>query len=103
MSARLCQNIPASIGDQASLRFRPAWPASFCVIAYFGDILSRSLSITTLLVFEVELSSLSLTLTRTAEMYFSFAMYEGWSKITEPYLITFESSKMDINLDDISL
>ena len=24
-------------------------------------------------------------------------------KITEPYLITFESSKMDINLDDISL
>ena len=29
--------------------------------------------------------------------------YEGWSKITEPYLITFESSKMDINLDDISL
>ena len=30
-------------------------------------------------------------------------MYEGQSKITEPYLITFESSKMDIYLDDISL
>ena len=27
--------------------------------------------------------------------------YEGQSKITEPYLITFESSKMDIYLDDI--
>ena len=25
-----------------------------------------------------------------------FLNYEGWSKITEPYLITFESSKMDI-------
>ena len=30
-------------------------------------------------------------------------VYEGWSKITEPYLITFELSKMDIYLDDISL
>ena len=30
-------------------------------------------------------------------------MYEGQSKITEPYLITFESSKMDKYLDDISL
>ena len=29
--------------------------------------------------------------------------YEGWSKITEPYLITFELSKMVIYLDDISL
>ena len=29
--------------------------------------------------------------------------YEGQSKITEPCLITFESSKMDIYLDDISL
>ena len=29
--------------------------------------------------------------------------YEGQSKITEPYLITFESSKMEIYLDDISL
>ena len=29
--------------------------------------------------------------------------YEGQSKITEPYLITFELSKMDIYLDDISL
>ena len=28
---------------------------------------------------------------------------EGQSKITEPYLITFELSKMDIYLDDISL
>ena len=30
-------------------------------------------------------------------------MYEGRSKITEPYPITFELSKMDIYLDDISL
>ena len=30
-------------------------------------------------------------------------LYEGQSKITEPYLITFESSKMDIYLNDISL
>ena len=30
-------------------------------------------------------------------------MYEGQSKITEPYLIKFESSKMDIYLEDISL
>ena len=30
-------------------------------------------------------------------------MYEGQSKITEPYLITFESSKMDIYLDYILL
>ena len=30
-------------------------------------------------------------------------VYEGQSKITEPYLITFELSKMDIYLDDISL
>ena len=30
-------------------------------------------------------------------------LYEGQSKITEPYLMTFELSKMDINLDDISL
>ena len=30
-------------------------------------------------------------------------VYEGQSKITEPYLITFELSKMDINLNDISL
>ena len=30
-------------------------------------------------------------------------IYEGQSKITEPYLITFESSKLDKNLDDISL
>ena len=29
--------------------------------------------------------------------------YEGQSKITEPYLITFELSKIDIFLDDISL
>ena len=29
-------------------------------------------------------------------------VYEGQSKITEPYLITFESSKNDIYLDDIS-
>ena len=29
--------------------------------------------------------------------------YEGQSKITEPYLIAFELSKMDIYLDDISL
>ena len=29
--------------------------------------------------------------------------YAGQSKITEPYLITFESSKTDIFLDDISL
>ena len=29
--------------------------------------------------------------------------YEGQSKITEPYLITFESSKMYIYLDDILL
>ena len=29
--------------------------------------------------------------------------YEGQSKITEPCLITFELSKMDIYLDDISL
>ena len=28
---------------------------------------------------------------------------EGQSKIIEPYFITFESSKMDIYLDDISL
>ena len=28
---------------------------------------------------------------------------EGQWKITEPYLITFESSKMDIYQDDISL
>ena len=28
--------------------------------------------------------------------------YEVQSKITEPYLITFELSKMDIYLDDIS-
>ena len=28
--------------------------------------------------------------------------YEGQSEITEPYLITFELSKMDIYLDDIS-
>ena len=27
--------------------------------------------------------------------------YEGQSKITEPYLITFELSKIDIYLDDI--
>ena len=32
-----------------------------------------------------------------------FYNYEGQSKITEPYLITFELSKMDIYLDDISL
>ena len=32
-----------------------------------------------------------------------FMRYEGQSKITEPYPITFESSKMDIYLDDISL
>ena len=31
------------------------------------------------------------------------ALYEGQSKITEPYPITFELSKMDIYLDDISL
>ena len=30
-------------------------------------------------------------------------IYESQSKITEPYLITFESSKMDRYLDDISL
>ena len=30
-------------------------------------------------------------------------LYEGQSKITEPYLITFELSNMDIYLDDISL
>ena len=30
-------------------------------------------------------------------------LYEGQSKITEPYLITFELSKMDIYFDDISL
>ena len=30
-------------------------------------------------------------------------IYEGQSKITEPYFITFESIKMDIYLDDISL
>ena len=30
-------------------------------------------------------------------------MYEGQSKITEPYFITFDSSKMGIYLDDISL
>ena len=30
-------------------------------------------------------------------------MYEGKSKIIEPCLIIFESSKMDIQLDDISL
>ena len=29
-------------------------------------------------------------------------VYEGQSKITEPYLITLESSKMDIYLDNIS-
>ena len=29
--------------------------------------------------------------------------YEGQSKITEPYFITFESSKTDIYLDDIWL
>ena len=32
-----------------------------------------------------------------------FGLYEGQSKITEPYPITFELSKMDIYLDDISL
>ena len=30
-------------------------------------------------------------------------MYEGQSKITEPYFITFESSKKNIYLEDISL
>ena len=30
-------------------------------------------------------------------------LYEGQSKITEPYLIAFELSKMEIYLDDISL
>ena len=29
-------------------------------------------------------------------------VYEGWSKITEPYLITFNSSKMDTYFNDIS-
>ena len=33
----------------------------------------------------------------------SLQFYEGQSKITEPYLITFESSKMDLYLDDVSL
>ena len=32
-----------------------------------------------------------------------FPIYEGQSKITESYLITFESSKIDVYLDDISL
>ena len=34
---------------------------------------------------------------------YNFPIYEGQSIIIEPYLITFESSKMDIYLDDISL
>ena len=36
-------------------------------------------------------------------LYKIVSLYEGQSKITEPYLITFELSKMDIYLDDISL
>ena len=36
-------------------------------------------------------------------MLFEYGFYEGQSKITEPYLITFELSKMDIYLDNISL
>ena len=35
--------------------------------------------------------------------YFNKSCYKGQSKITEPYLITFKLSKMDIYLDDISL
>ena len=34
--------------------------------------------------------------------YNNSKLYEGLSKITEPYLITFNSSKMDTYLSDIS-
>ena len=36
-------------------------------------------------------------------LHTGFTFYEGQSKITEPYLITFELGKMDIYLDDILL
>ena len=36
-------------------------------------------------------------------LYIVKLLYEGQSKVTKPYLITFELSKMDIYLDDISL
>ena len=38
-----------------------------------------------------------------AMFFLTDQIYEGQSKITEPYLIKFELSKMDIYLDDISL
>ena len=40
---------------------------------------------------------------RVVEIFRFIKVYEGQSKITEPYLITFESSKKDIYSDDISL
>ena len=49
------------------------------------------------------------TLTMTSILVFriimsgTFLLYEGQSKTTEPFFITFESSKMDIYFDDISL
>ena len=44
------------------------------------------------------------TCMQVKQIIFSFIIgYEGQSKITKPYLITFELSKMDIYLDDISL
>ena len=33
---------------------------------------------------------------------FSYTLYESQSRITEPYLITFKTSKIDTFLDDIS-
>ena len=46
--------------------------------------------------------TLLLTTNKLAQ-YVDYVTYDGQSKITEPYLITFELSKMDIYLDDISL
>ena len=44
------------------------------------------------------------TCMQVKQIIFSFIKgYEGQSKITEPYLIRFELSKMEIYLDDISL
>ena len=40
---------------------------------------------------------------KTKVIHTMFNIYEGQSKITEPYLITFESSEMDIYLDGTSL
>ena len=41
-------------------------------------------------------STLFASILNSPVMLDNYLQYEGWSKITEPYLITFESSKMDI-------